>query len=65
MYALSDVQVQNVSGGGLVDTISGAVVGWVVGKMLDAATDAIASQNQGGTAFEQGDSTLPANVYGA
>ncbi|GAP66408.1 electron transport complex subunit C [Mizugakiibacter sediminis] len=64
MYALSDAHVQNVSGGGWGDAIGAAVVGWAVGKVLDAAASAIASQNQGGTAFEEGDSTLPANVYG-
>jgi hypothetical protein len=62
MKALSMSEVQFVSGGG---DVASAVIGWIVGKALDATVDFVGSLNQGGTAFEGGDPTLPGNVYGA
>ena len=56
MIELSKESAQMVSGGGILDAIGGAVIGWAISKALDAATPSAES------AISNASATLGANM---
>lgn len=61
MRNLEMFEAEAVSGSGWVST----VIKFVASNLAWEGATNIGSLNQGGTAFEEGDASLPANTFGA